>query len=152
MTYHTIGELYEETKNLSLKELTKKIRTTARQKQKEFNATMAATDPTKAVEISVRMGKGYRSIDVRIEAGEFWRNLKSEVNQQEFELNLGWSGSNSWERWSKDVWTPEMRQLYPLIELQKELQEVLDQHNFDNSDSQIDYFHTRFYGWAKIDY
>lgn len=133
----TRGAKYEATRSLSLAEISARIRADIKEAQKA-----GRIDARAKISVRTRTYTGGGAIDVRVTAlppgfrvlsdkYASWRKQFGDANPP-----------MSWDECQSD----ESRALV------KALQEIHGAYNRDNSDSMVDYFDTRYYGDAAIDW
>ena len=121
------GSRYRETSDMDVAELARCMRADIRA------AIRAGALPGTARDYSVRISRysGGQSIDIDIRNHpEFWGDVP-------------------------DPWIPSdtVRGLLPAgREAERVCQAIHDAYNYNGSDSQVDYFHVRYYGHAKVDW
>jgi len=135
------GSLYEATKTLSLQEVTRLIRTEARQLVADWNTVNAKASG--AVKVSVRMPH-YGAIDARLQVNGLLYALYTEYGEFAFANRL----TDRIEH-IKDG-DAKFLPLVKLYELRNAIEAVRAKYNYNNSDSQVDYFEVRYYGSTDI--
>jgi hypothetical protein len=129
MEFKFIGSKYQSTKHLDVKELAVLVRNDIKE------AIQSNQLPNGKYSVRIKRYSGGRSIDVTISDLEF------PIIDREGYLA---SKLNSDPRVSR--YTKIARLTLKVVDL------ILNQYNFDDSDSMTDYFHVRFYGDAKFDW
>jgi len=135
------GNLYQATKDLSLKEVTQRIRTEARQLVAEWNTVNGKDLGT--VKVSVRMPH-YGAIDARLQVNGLLYALYMEYGEYAFANRL----TDRIEH-IKDG-DAKFLPLVQLYELRNAIEEIRSKYNYNNSDAQVDYFEVRYYGGTDI--
>lgn len=125
------GNKYEA--GLDVVEIAKRVR-------KDIKDTVKAGDLPKGIKVSVRIDRFSmgRSIDATIKTlgGE-------QIHTDEF---LRWVAENGYTHDMPERYTEVARVAKEAIE------QIVAAYNFDNSDSQTDYFHVNFWGHVDFDY
>jgi hypothetical protein len=135
------GDLYQATKDVSLKEVTQRIRTEARQLVAEWNKVNG--EALGKVKVSVRMPH-YGAIDARLEVNGLLYALYREYGEYAFANRL----TDRIEHiQSGDA---KFLPLVKLYELRNAIEEIRSKYNYNNSDAQVDYFEVRYYGGTDI--
>lgn len=142
MTYQmretVYGARYEETRSMSTTDVAKSFRA-------DVKAAIKAGDLPKGLKLSIRTKyySGGSSISVDIVAFP-GRVLNAE--------RIKWDAENPHGTYYN---CPEsVRELHngAVCATLAKLEAMLDAYNFDGSDSQVDYFHVRFYAHVGVDY
>jgi hypothetical protein len=126
------GAKYEQTKNMSNKEVAKIIRTEIRTYMKQFG---------KKYKVSVKLHH-YNSINVTVTPNE-------EINP----FSKGYTNAIINDETRDYLYTNSLNQRYNL-ELSKildDLDDIKEAYNYDGSDIQTDYFNVRFYGSVQFE-
>lgn len=134
------GANYQATRHLSLKEVTALIRKEARETVTEWNAKNAAIGKVK---VSVTMPH-YGAIDARISVSKELWGLYNEYGNVAYAQRLR-------ER-VEDIESLGERflPLIKLYELRDAIEAIRNQYNYNNSDTQTDYFDVRYYGSTAL--
>jgi hypothetical protein len=129
MEFKFTGSKYKDTQGLDVKEL----------------AALVRADIKEAIK-SNQLPKGKYS--VRIERYSGGRSINVSISDFEFPI-IDREGYLA----SKTGYDPRVSRYTRIATLAlKAVDRILNQYNFDDSDSQTDYFHVRFYGDAKFDW
>lgn len=115
----SVGNRYEETKDLDIAEIAKMIR-------QEFSALKKSGDVASHFKLSVRISRYSmgRSID----------------------STLTWDPAQAIDFTHGDFASEEV------LRVQRSVEALIDSFNYDNSQSEVDYFDVRFYGHVRIDF
>jgi len=134
------GQRYQETKTLSLKEITAMIRKEAREAVAEWNAQNGAIGKTKVSVTMPHYGAIYAEIRV---TGDLWA-LYKKFGDYAYANRLR-------DRVEELEFAPEeFKPLVKLYELKHAIEAIRGQYNYNNSDIQTDYFDVRYYGSTDI--
>lgn len=123
MTDKFRGSKYEETKDLPLTEIAKRIKQEIRERY-----------PRVKVSVRTEFYSMGCSVDVWVQDADF------------NPINPEWLPSDSWYPVPKSRYTEQGKQLL------KDIEGIVQQYNRDNSDSSIDYFEVRFYSSVEYTY
>jgi hypothetical protein len=130
-----VGSKYNETSNLDISEIAKLVRT---ELKSEFpNAKFAVT---------ISRFSGGRSMDITIKEVGF--------NPFSTEYNDFLKSNEKLSEWNKNAfykWDAIPTYNEKFEELRKRVESIVNQYNFDDSDSMSDYSHVRFYSHVRMD-
>ena len=132
--YHTIGNKYEDTKKLNLKEIAKLVRNDIKVAKKQGKLP-------KEVKVSVRTEyyAGGQSLNLTI------KNFPGGFMNPKFVKEMAENPHRYYGEYS-----PRYRQ--EVSDAIKLLYRTVGAYNFNNSDTMTDYFHVRFYSNVEVDY
>jgi len=134
MIYQFEGSKYQTTRNLTTSETAKLIR-------QEINEKYSKKDGWK-ISVRTKLFAGGSSIDVWVV------DTKIKVFQDDYaklEIAKDWEGIRS-IRWENQGYTEEFNKVL------KDLEAIVNQYNYDDSDSMTDYFNVGFYSSVGIDW
>lgn len=134
------GDLYQATKSLSLKEVSARIRTEARTAVTEWNKVNGEALGT--IKVSVKADHG--SINAQLKVNGLLYALYTEYGEYAFTNRR----TDRIEH-IKDA-DAKFLPLVKLHELRSEIEGIRSSYNYNNSDTQIDYYSVRFYGQTSI--
>ena len=131
MAYKSTGSKYEATKGETTTQIAARIRA-------DVKAAQTAGDLPRSLKVSVttKYFSGGSSIDLRIRGGlegiQVYNPERLRIDRDEPNVFHG------------DVHWPVYTPVFDAIK--RRLKSIYSAYNFDDSDSQVDYFHVRFYG------
>jgi hypothetical protein len=125
-----VGSKYNETSDLNKTELAKVIR--AELKAKYPKIKFSVTKDSNSIDVKIV------DVDFNPFSNEYNAFLKSNEKLREW-------NKNSFSKWDA---TPTYNEKFET--LRKEVKSIMDQYNFDDSDTMTDYFHVRFYGDVRL--
>jgi hypothetical protein len=130
-----IGSKYNETANLGISDIAKLVRT-----------ELKATYPNCKFSVTIDRYSGGQSMDVTIKStdfnpfsSEFIAHLKSNNPLRE------WNANTQFVYQSTPTYSKEYE------ELEQKVRAILNQYNYDDTDTQRDYFDVRFYSHVRFD-
>ena len=130
MSYKFEGSKYEETKGMDIKDIAKLVR-----------ADIKKVFPDVKVSVRIDRYSGGQSLDVTIKEAPYFVN-----NPERIKAQTNSDGSINWQR---DI-SRFANYSEAGTQLIKGIESILNQYNFDDSESQVDYFRVRFYSSVRL--
>ncbi len=139
---YTEGEKYQESKNLTIKEITALVRKEIRVEFKGWKISVSKETYAGGASINVNIKdspiKLYNSEYARLKQLEDHGSAVREYTDQAFK--------------SYDITLDSLIYTDEGAVVLKRLKEIVEQYNFDDSDSMIDYFHVNYYSHVGVDW
>jgi hypothetical protein len=151
----TTSPLYEATRNLPLKQIAALVRTEVRKTLKTWNsqnARGAGFPPDRRLDeigVSVRLD-GYRSISVDLQLSDALYDKMGEFAEALYMDRLTERHVRDDYDFMRTYDNGKYLDLFNVYQLEKIVEEIRNQYNYNNSDLMIDYFDVRYYGTTKF--